>query len=144
MNRLLSAAAFGLIVAAIASISVPRFTRADDKSPDGRVFELRTYTTNDGKLDELHKRFRDHTNKLFVKHGMDLIGYWTPADGPEADNTLVYLLAFPSRDAREKSWQAFRDDPDWQAAYKASTAGGRLVKQVKSQFLNPTDYSPIK
>lgn len=144
MKRCIFAASFSLVIAAIASSSVARFARADDKSPDGRVFELRTYTTNDGKLDALHKRFRDHTNRLFAKHGMTLVGYWTVADGPQAGNTLVYMLAFPNRAASEKSWKAFRDDPEWQAAYKASTAGGRLVKQVKSQFLNPTDYSPIK
>jgi NIPSNAP len=144
MKRRIWVASFSLAVAVIACITVARFARADDKPHDGRVFELRTYTTNDGKLDELHKRFRDHTNKLFVKHGMELIGFWTVADGPEAGNTLVYMLAFPSREAREKSWKAFRDDPEWQAAFKASTAGGRLVKQVKSQLLNPTDYSPIK
>jgi len=144
MKRLFFVACFGLVIAAIVNSSVVRVARADDKSADGRIFELRTYTTNDGKLDALHNRFRDHTNKLFIKHGMELVGYWTPADGPQAGNTLVYMLAFPSRDASKKSWKAFRDDPDWQAAYKASIAGGRLVKQVKSQFLDPTDYSPIK
>lgn len=130
------------LVLAAAAVA-PQVVRADDKSDD-RVFEMRTYTTNDGKLDELHSRFRDHTNKLFEKHGMDLVGYWTPAEGPEAGSTLVYILAYPSREAREKSWKAFLADPVWQAAYKASTAGGRLVKKIDSKFLNPTDYSPIK
>jgi NIPSNAP len=144
MKRLICVALFNLAVAAIAGITMARVARADDKAPGGRVFELRTYTTNEGKLDELHKRFRDHTNRLFVKHGMELVGYWTPAEGPEAGNTLVYMLAYPSREARDKSWKDFVADPEWQAAYKASRAGGPLVKQVKSQFLNPTDYSPIK
>ncbi|REK12078.1 MAG: NIPSNAP family protein [Planctomycetota bacterium] len=116
---------------------------ADTARAADRLFELRTYTTNEGKLDDLHKRFREHTNKLFVKHGMDLVGYWTP-EGEGSDNTLVYMLAYPDREAREKAWQAFRDDPDWQAAYKASTANGRLVKKVESWFLSPTDYSPTK
>ncbi len=115
---------------------------AEDKP--NRLFEMRTYVANDGKFEDLHKRFRDHTNKLFVKHGMDLVGYWTPAEGPEADNTLVYILAYPNREAREASWKAFMADPDWQAAYKASHANGPLVKKVESKFLNPTDYSPIK
>jgi len=144
MKRLISAALLGLAVVLIAGVAIHHVARADDKSADGRLFELRTYTTNEGKLDELHKRFREHTNKVFAKHGMEMIGYWTPADGPEAENTLVYILAFPNREAREKAWQAFRDDPDWQAAFKASTANGRLVKKVDSKFLNPTDYSPIK
>jgi hypothetical protein len=143
MKRLVTAVLLGLAVALFASTAMPRLATADEKT-DGRLFELRTYTTNDGKLDELHKRFRDHTNKIFVKHGMELVGYWTPTEGPEAENTLVYILAFPNREAREKAWQAFRDDPVWQAAYKASTANGKLVKKVDSKLLNPTDYSPIK
>ena len=108
-----------------------------------RFFEMRTYTTNEGKLCDLHKRFRDHTNRLFKKHGMELVGYWTPTDKEE---TLVYILAYPSLEAREKSWKAFRDDPDWQKVYKQShiDAGGKIVKAVESVFLNPTDYSPIK
>ena len=116
---------------------------ADEPSP-GRLFEMRTYVANDDKMADLHKRFREHTNKLFVKHGMELVGYWTPVDGPDAANTLVYILAYPNREAREKSWKGFMADPDWQAAYKASHAAGPLVKKVESKFLNPTDYSPIK
>lgn len=107
-------------------------------------FEMRTYTTPEGKLDALNARFRDHTNRLFVKHGMTLVGYWTPVDEPEAKNTLVYILAYPSREAREKSWAAFRNDPDWKAAQAASEKDGKLVSKVVSQFLAPTDYSPIK
>ena len=108
-----------------------------------RFFEMRTYTTNEGKLCDLHKRFRDHTNRLFKKHGMELVGYWTPNDKEE---TLVYILAYPSLEARDKSWKAFRDDPEWQNVYKQShiDAGGKIVKAVDSLFLNPTDYSPIK
>ncbi len=116
--------------------------RAEDKP--NRLFEMRTYVANDGKFEDLHKRFREHTNKLFVKHGMELVGYWVPAEGPEADNTLVYILAYPDREAREASWKGFMADPDWQAAYKASHANGPLVKKAESKFLNPTDYSPIK
>jgi len=109
-----------------------------------RLFEMRTYITNEGKMPELHKRFREHTNKLFEKHGMTLVGYWTPVDGEDAADTLVYILAYPDRESREKSWKAFMADPDWQAAYKASHANGSLVKKVISRFLTPTDYSPIK
>jgi hypothetical protein len=116
---------------------------ADEKQPN-RLFEMRTYTTNEGKLADLHKRFREHTNRLFLKHGMTLIAYWTPVDGPLAENTLVYVLAYPDRESREKSWKAFMADPEWQAAYKASHENGPLVKNVVSQFLTPTDYSPIK
>jgi hypothetical protein len=111
---------------------------------ENRVFEMRTYITHDGRLDALNKRFREHTNRLFVKHGITPIAYWTPTDGPEAKTTLVYVLGYPSREAAEKSWQAFRDDSDWKAAKDASEKDGPIVKRVISQFLKPTDYSPLK
>jgi hypothetical protein len=118
-------------------------TKMTSQAAENRFFEMRTYTTNEGKLSDLNKRFRDHTNTLFVKHGMQLVGYWTPVD---KEDTLVYILAYPSLEAREASWKAFRDDPVWQKAYKQShvDAGGKIVKKVESVFLNPTDYSPIK
>src|SRR5205823_5799919 len=83
--------------------------RAADE-PANRFFEMRIYTANEGKMADLHKRFREHTNRLFVRHGMTLVGYWTPVDGPEAANTLVYMLAYPSREAREQSWKDFQAD----------------------------------
>jgi hypothetical protein len=114
------------------------------EAADGRFFELRIYHANPGKLDALNARFRNHTNKLFVKHGMELIGYWTPADSPEAQNTLVYILAYPSREARETSWKAFREDPAWIKAKEESEKQGVLVEKVDAKFMNPTDYSPLK
>ena len=115
-----------------------------DKKVDTRVFEMRTYYANPGKMNALHARFRDHTNKLFVKHGMTLIGYWSPIDAKDAELKMVYILAYPSKEAADKSWAAFRKDPDWIAARDASEKDGVLVKKVDSVFLNPTDYSPIK
>src|SRR5690606_12578778 len=100
---------------------------ADDDA--GKVYELRTYTTHEGKLEDLHNRFRDHTNRLFEKHGMELVGYWVPMDDPEASNTLIYVLAHKSRDAAEKSFNAFRNDPEWQEAYRKSHENGPLVKK---------------
>jgi hypothetical protein len=111
-----------------------------------RVFELRTYTAAPGRLDALNTRFRDHTCKLFEKHGITNVGYWTPIDN--AENKLIYMLAHASREAADKSWKAFGADPDWQTARKESEtkAGGPLTIRggVKSQFLKPTDYSPMK
>ena len=111
-----------------------------------RVFELRTYTASPGKLDALKARFRDHTVKLFEKHGMTNIGYFTPQDAPLKDNTLTYLLAHSSRDAAAKSWAAFRTDPDWVKARTESEKDGPLTVQggVTSVFLDPTDFSAIK
>ena len=115
-----------------------------DKKVDTRVFEMRIYYANPGKMDALHARFRNHTNKLFQKHGMTLIGYWSPIDKKQADEKLIYILAYPSQEAAKKSWDAFRKDPDWIAARNASEKDGVLVKKVESVYMNPTDYSPIK
>lgn len=106
------------------------------------VYELRTYTTNEGKLDALHARFRDHTTKIFEKHGMINIGYWVPTDEKRSENTLIYIIKHKDREAAKKSWKAFMADPDWKFAYKASVADGALVKKVESVYMNATDYSP--
>lgn len=117
---------------------------ADDKKTDGRVFEIRTYYAAAGKMKELHARFRDHTCKLFKKHGMELVGFWVPTKPEDAEQRMVYILAFPSRQAADKAWAAFRADPDWKTAREASEKNGRLVDKVVSEFLQATDYSPIK
>ena len=110
------------------------------ENKDARVFELRIYHAAPGKLDDLNKRFRDHTAKLFEKYGMENIGYWTPLDN--TNNVLIYVLGHASRDAAKKSFAAFGADPEWQAAQKASEANGRLVTRVDSYFMSATDYSP--
>jgi hypothetical protein len=115
-----------------------------EAAQNARVFELRTYTTHDGKLPALQSRFRDHTVKIFTKHGMTNIGYWTPMDAPASQNTLIYVLAHSSREAAKKSWDAFRADPDWQKARTESEAAGPIVSKVESVFMNATDYSPMK
>ncbi len=109
-----------------------------------RVYELRTYVTNPGKLDVLLARFRDHTCRLFEKHGMENIGYWVPlAKEDGADTTLIYLLAHKSREAAKASFAAFGKDPEWQAARQASEANGKiLARPPESVFLELTDYSP--
>ncbi len=111
---------------------------------ENRVFEMRTYTTLDGRLDALLTRFRDHTTKLFEKHGMTNIGYWVPKDAPLSKNTLVYILAYPSREAAKKSWDDFRADPVWQKAQKESEASGKIVDYVVSVFMDPADFSKTK
>ncbi|HEX8309982.1 MAG TPA: NIPSNAP family protein [Chthoniobacteraceae bacterium] len=108
--------------------------------PDTRVFEMRTYFAPEGKLDALHARFRDHTIALFEKHGMTNLGYWVPIENP--DRKLIYVLAYPSREARQKAWAAFGADPEWKAAKTASEANGTLVSKVEELYLQATDYSP--
>jgi NIPSNAP protein len=111
---------------------------------DTRVFELRTYTALPGKIDALHARFRDHTLKLFEKHGMTVAGFWKPADEQQAKRQLVYLLAFPSLEAAAQIWNAFQADPEWKTVKAASEKDGPLVEKIDSVFLKPTDYSPLK
>ena len=142
-KRTCLAIAVGTFVAGFASRGMMP-TPVANAQASNRVFELRTYTAAPGKLDALHKRFRDHTVKLLSKHGVTHVGYWAPADAPLAENTLIYVLAHPSREAAKKSWDAFRADPDWIKARDESQKDGSLTTKVESVFLNPTDYSPIK
>lgn len=107
---------------------------------DSRLYEMRTYYANPGKLDALHARFRDHTVKLFEKHGMTNVGYWVPQDN--SDSVLIYILSYANEAAREKAWQGFLNDADWKAAFAESIKDGRLVKKVDSVYLQSTDYSP--
>ena len=97
-----------------------------------RVFEIRTYTAPEGKLEELHKRFRDHTLRIFRKHDMTSVGYFRPQDAPLKDNTLIYVLAHPSRAEAEKNWAAFQADPEWQKVNTESTwlSNWRIVKSL--------------
>jgi uncharacterized protein (DUF1330 family) len=130
--------------ASSASGSLETAVKADDSAPH-RIFELRTYYLNDGKLDDLHKRFREHTCTLLKKHGADLVGFWTPTDTKDGKgSTLIYLVAFPSRDAAKKTWSDFNNDPEWQQVYAESHKNGVLVKKVDSVFMEPTDYSTMK
>ena len=110
----------------------------------GRVFELRTYTAPDGKLPLLQKRFRDHTLRIFEKHGMKNVGYWVPQDPPTKDNTLIYVISHASRDAAKKSWADFVADPEWKKVSAESQVDGPIVSRVVSVYMDATDYSPIK
>jgi NIPSNAP protein len=110
----------------------------------GRVFELRTYTAPEGKLEELHKRFRDHTMRIFKNHGMTSVAYFKPQDAPLSQNTLIYLISHQSRDAAKANWAAFQADPEWQKVANESQKNGKIVAKVESVFLDPTDYSPMK
>jgi hypothetical protein len=112
--------------------------------PDHRVFEIRTYTAPEGKLDALHARFRDHTLRIFQKHGITSIGYFKPQDAPLSQNTLIYVLAHPSREAAKKNWADFQADPEWQKVSAESQVNGRIVTKVESIFADPADYSPMK
>jgi len=132
-------------VAVLAAVAAAAQSSGGSLAPDSRSFELRTYIAAPGKLEALHARFRNHTNALFAKHGMTIVGFWVPNDKDKgADNTLVYVLAYPSPAAREKAWDEFRKDPVWIAARDASEVNGKLVDKVEWVMLTATDYSPMK
>ncbi len=139
--------ATGLIALGVAlGFGLGRGTPSEAASPAAanRVFEIRTYYTNEGKLPDLQARFRDHTTKLFEKHGIKNVGYWTPQDAPASANTLIYIISHESRDAAKKSWTAFAADPEWKKVRDASEANGKIVSKVESVYMDATDYSPMK
>ena len=143
MNRITLALALGAAFAA--GCLVMHFSKpAPVEAAQQQVFEMRTYYTLPGRLPALQARFRNHTTKLFEKHGMKNVGYWVPMDAPKSENTLIYILGHKDRDAAKKSWDAFRNDPDWKTAQKASEADGKIVEKVESVFMSPTDYSKIQ
>jgi hypothetical protein len=113
-------------------------------SLQAEIYELRTYTAKEGKLDNVIARFRNHTTRLFEKHGMKNIGYWVPADSPVSQNTLIYIVAHKNREAAKASWDAFRADPEWVKVKTESEANGAIVDKVVSVFMNATDFSNLK
>ena len=126
---------FAFVVAAVLCLEM--------KVVMAEVYELRTYTTNEGKLDNLNARFRDHTVGLFKKHGMESVGYWVPIAEPKSRNTLIYVIKHESREAAKKSWQAFLADPAWKKVAKESQIDGQiLAKRPESVFMDLTDYTP--
>lgn len=133
-----------LTLAALALVPFAASALAADPQTDGRIFELRTYTASPGKLADLNARFRNHTLALFKKHGIEVVGFWTPVAEPEASNTLVYIVTFPSLDAQQKAWAAFKSDPEWKKAKADSEIDGVLAQKVESTNLRPTDYSPLR
>jgi len=133
-----------ILAAGVVGFRLGQTTTVQAAAASSRVFEIRTYTAEPGKLEALHARFRDHTLGIFQKHGMTSVGYFAPTDEPLSKNTLIYVLSFPSREAAKKSWEDFRSDPEWQRVSKESEANGKLVTKVDSIFAEPTDYSPLK
>ncbi len=137
MRALLPAA--GLAAALAMTTTAPA---QDIKPAAAKLYEMRVYYAQPGKLDALNARFRDHTMKLFAKHGMTNVGYFVP-EGENKENKLVYFMAYPDKTARDASFKAFGADPEWKAAAAASERDGKLLVKIDSVFLTPTDYSPV-
>ena len=128
---------------ALSTIAAPAAAQDAPLDPTAAFYELRVYHPHPGKLEALNARFREHTLKLFEKHGMRNVAYWVEQPNEQApEGKVIYVLAFPSREAREASWKAFVADPDWQAVQSASEANGKLVAKVDSTFMSLADYSP--
>ena len=125
-----------------ANLSPATDKRSDFVADTDVVYELRVYHCYEGKLPDLWKRFREHTTTIFEKHGMKNVAYWTPMDEPQKSNTLIYILAHPSREAAAANWKAFSADPEWQSVQKASEANGKIVEKIDSTFMTLTDFSP--
>jgi NIPSNAP len=122
---------------AVESTTETASTVSEDEKP--LLYELRTYYTPEGKLDALNARFRNHTMKLFEKHGMTNVMYWTPTDKP---NTLIYVLAHKDQSAADASWKAFVEDPEWKKVAEETQRDGKLVDKVERVYMHLTDYSP--
>ncbi len=112
--------------------------------PQNRVYELRTYTCYEGKLEALKARFRDHTIRIFNRHGMESVGYWVPEDEARRNNTLIYILVHPSREAADQHWKEFNADPEWVKVKNESEANGKIVQHVDRVFMDPADFSKLK
>lgn len=132
MHKLILSLAFGMLLTTMAFASPVK--------PSTKLYEIRIYYPTPGKYAEIVDRFRQYTTKLFAKHGMENIGYWTPTD--TARKELVYILAYPDREAREASWQAFGNDPDWKAVVAKTEANGKLVDHVDQIFMTESQLSP--
>jgi len=141
----ISVAAVILLSLAAGSLVAPRLTHAQsDQAAPGRVFELRVYHALPGRLPALQANFRDYNIAFLKKHSITSIGYWVPQDPPASENTLIFIVAHESREAAERNWREFREDPEWQKLAKASLASGEVVEKIDSTFMTPTDYSALK
>ena len=130
------------IFSAVLGLIIGTFFTAS--AQDQKVFELRTYKATPGNLDNLHARFRDHTLRIFRKHGMEIVGFWSPTSEDERDDILVYLLAHDSQGAADASWQAFGADPEWDRVSEESNRNGQILAGVERKYMVATDYSPMK
>ena len=109
-----------------------------------RVYELRLYHVNEGKMDALKARFGDHTDAIFKRHNMKSIGYWVPEDAPYSENLFIYILEHSSREEAKKNWAAFQADPEWKKIKADSEINGPLTKSIDSYFMDPTSFSALQ
>ena len=131
-----------LIKTSLLCLSLTLLSNVQADEIKNKVYELRTYHTNEGKLPALQTRFREHTHAIFTRLGMKVIAYWTPTQEPNASDTLIYIIEHDSEEDAKQKWQTFIKDPQWIEAYQASIKDGKLVKSIDVVFMQATDYSP--
>jgi hypothetical protein len=128
---------------AVALLPASLWAASEQDKPDPTsstaVYELRIYHAAPGKLNDLLARFRNHTIKIFNRHGMHSVAYWTPVDEPLKNDTLVYILRHPSREAATANWKSFEDDPEW----KASAKNPRRAASSSKKLIPLSSRSPI-
>jgi hypothetical protein len=107
------------------------------------IHELRVYHCVPGRLPDLHKRFETTTLKMWAKHGIRQVGFWTELIGPSSQ-ALHYLLEWESLGEREARWSAFTADPEWVAARAESEKNGPIVERIENRILAPTPYSQLR
>lgn len=105
------------------------------------IFELREYHAFPETVDRLHHRFEEHVLPLFAEHQIDVLGFWVDSNEP---TRLIYLTVFPDEGERVRRWDAFKNDPSWQAAKKKSEENGPLVSEIVSRPLRQVPYWPGK
>jgi hypothetical protein len=133
-----------LVVGLLLGAGFTQLRAAQPAAAGERVFEIRTYHCLPGRLDALNRRFREHTLKLFEKHGMTNVAYWTFQDSPAKENTLIYVISHASREQAKANWAAFIADPEWQKVAADSQKDGKIIEKIESVFVDATDYSPLK
>jgi NIPSNAP protein len=142
-RRALAVVGIGVLAAGFALFGQVATHRAQAQAPN-RVFELRTYTAHPGKFEAMQARFKAHVIPMFKKHGLNVVGFWTAADAPLSENTLVYVLAHPDREAAKKNWASFQADPEKARVWAETEKDGPINLKVVSMYLNPVEFSPIK
>jgi hypothetical protein len=107
------------------------------------LHELRIYHCLPGKLPALNKRFETTTLKLWEKHGIRQVGFWTVAIGG-SNHDLYYMIEWENLAEREKRWTAFMSDPEWIAKRAESEKDGPIIQNLENIILSPTSYSKLR
>ena len=118
--------------------------KPDPRLLSGPVYELRIYSANEGRFGNLIQRFREHTDTLFKKHGLEPVGYWTPNEGPaKKRRRFIYILKHQSRYDAYRNWVNFSNDKDWERVLDQPKFQNLLALKPVSIFLEATDYSKL-